>query len=121
MRTQLEYLRELDLAEVATLDGERIGEAFRQALKRMASDIDDRPGDDRPRKVSLEMALVPEIDESGNCDNVKMQIQVKESIPTRKSRVYDLGIKRTAAGKCLTFSPDSPDNHNQPGLGLMDE
>ncbi len=115
-KVELQYLKELDLHGLAEIDGGRIGAAITQALARVAGDLDDRPADDRPRKVALEIVAVPELDEHGHCDNIKLQMQVKETYPSRKSKVYDLGLRRSASGKRLVYSPASPDDHRQPGL-----
>lgn len=113
---ELSYLKELTLADLARFDGERIGVAMEQAMRRVADDIYDRPGEDRPRKVVLEMALVPVCDDGGNCEDVKFQIQVKDTIPTRKSKVYSLGIRRRNGETKLMYSDAAPDDHRQPGL-----
>jgi len=60
---QVYGMEELTLSAIAEMDGGRIGEAMKQALKRIAQDMDDRPGDDRPRKINLEIATIPVIGE----------------------------------------------------------
>jgi hypothetical protein len=111
-------LKQLSLHEIADLDGGRIGEAMNQALKRIASDMDDRPGDDRPRKITLEIAAIPVVAEGGDAEGCKIQIQVKESLPTRKSKVYDMGLRR---GGMVVFQPMALDNHMQTPLEFGEE
>lgn len=118
---ELTHLRELTLPDLAAMDNERIGTAVAQALNRAADDIYDRPGESKPRKVVLEVLLVPECTEDGECDNVKMQAQVKDTIPARKSRVYDLGVRRRNGTTKLMYSDAAPDNHLQPGLLSEDQ
>ena len=106
-------LRQFGLRELVEFDDGRIAVAFDQAIARIAQDIDVRPGDDRPRKLTLEIAFGPEVDGSGLCDSVKMQLQVKDALPTRRSKVYDLGLRK---GGLMIFQPLSLHDHNQQGL-----
>ncbi|MDM4015811.1 hypothetical protein [Roseiconus lacunae] len=115
---ELSHLRELTLIDLANMDGERIGIALKQALMRVADDIHDRPGEKKARTVALNISLSPEVDDDGQCENVKMQCQIKDSIPTRKTRVYDLGVRRRNGRTQLVFSDAAPDNHRQPGLPM---
>lgn len=102
--------RELKLENLIHMDGGRIAVAFDQALARLARDLEDRPGDDRARKVSLELELKPEIDTDGQYDDAKVQAQIKESIPNRKSKVIDLQPVR---GGKLAFNDMSEDDARQ--------
>lgn len=103
-------VQEFKLGALVDIDGGRINEALNQAIKRAAMDCEDRPADDRARKVNLQIELTPMMDDHGMCDSVKMAMQIKETIPTRKSRVYDLGLRR---GGMLVYQPDALDNHAQ--------
>lgn len=109
-------LLQLSLREIAEIDDGRINEAFTQAIRRIANDCDDRPGDDRPRKVTLEITFTPVCDEKGYVDSVKSQFQIKETIPTRKSKVMDFGLRK---GGIFVFQPLSPGDHRQ--QPLLDE
>lgn len=107
---EVQGLKQLSLAELARIDDGRIEAAFNQAVRRAAADCDDRPGDDRPRKIMLEIAFVPVVTEEGICDSVKSQMQIKETIPTRKSRTYDFGLRK---GGLFVYQPMALDNHRQ--------
>ena len=113
--SEIQGLQKLDLQQIAQMDDGRIGAAMAQALSRVATDMDDRPGDDRPRKVTLEIACVPVVDETGLCDSVKLQMQVKEAYPTRKSKVYDMGLRK---GGMMVYQPMSLDDHHQQPLPM---
>lgn len=118
---QMQELRKITLEELAHIDDGRIGVAFAQALSRLAADMNDRPGDDRPRKLNLQIEMQPTCDETGCCDSVQMQAQIKDSIPTRRSRKYDLGLRTHSQGGQLVYSPGSYENHRQPALDFDDE
>lgn len=117
---EMTHLRELTLTDIAEMDGGRIGVAMAHAINRAADDIYDRPGESKARKIVLEVLLTPECGEDGECENVKMQAQVKDTIPSRKTRLYDLGVRRRNGRTSLVYSDAAPDNHMQPGLP-MDE
>ena len=107
---------EFTLTSIEQLDGGRIAEAFKQALQRIASDLHDRPGCADARKVTLDCTFKPQIDvETGDLDSVKTQFQVKDSLPQRKSKVYDFGANR--AGH-LYFQELDDDNHRQETISM---
>jgi hypothetical protein len=54
--------------------------------------------------------LKPELDQDGECDGVSAKVQIKQSLPTRKTRAYDLGLRNNGV---LTFQPEALDNHEQ--------
>ncbi|MEO1526712.1 MAG: hypothetical protein AAFX06_14855 [Planctomycetota bacterium] len=133
----LEFLQELNLAEIATLDGGelyietnpdtgepvarirlgRIGEALQMAFKRIAEDLDDRGADERARTVTLKMVFKPDNDEeTGHMEGVDFGFTISDSIPARSSRTYDATVRRTAKGKSLVFSRGNNENHRQPAL-----
>jgi len=108
-------LKEFSLADLKSLDDGRVDEAFKQALERVLGDCSDRPGADSVRKVVLQMELLPICGESGELEDVKVGFQVKETIPTRKSKVYSMDVRRTSGNdgrhrRQLVFNDMSEDN-----------
>lgn len=118
MGMEVQGMQQLSLQQLADLDDGRIATAFDQAVKRAAQDCDDRPGDDRPRKVILEIAFAPVLSADGICDSVKSQIQIKDAMPTRKSRVYDFGLRK---GGLFVYQPMALDNHRQGTFPMEDD
>jgi ribosomal protein L30/L7E len=98
----LENLESLDLGKASV--------AFNAHVKRVAMDCLDRPGDANPRKVSMEVVVKPVTNDDGSCERVKLQIQVTSKIPSHRTRVYDLGLRRNGQ---FVFSEDSPENFDQ--------
>lgn len=115
---ELQQPQQLSLEAIAELDDGRISEAIAQAIKRAAQDCDDRPGDDRPRKIIMEIAFSPVLSQDGMCDSVKSQIQIKETVPTRKSKVMDFGLRK---GGMFVFQPLSLDDHRQSTFPIDDD
>jgi hypothetical protein len=101
----------LSLDSLKELDGGKIANAINLHLKRAANDCYDRPGDKKPRKVSLEISVVPVLDsEARSCSEVKAQVHVASSVPKHRTREISLGLKPNGA---LVFNPDSPDRIDQ--------
>jgi hypothetical protein len=98
----LENLENLDLGKAST--------AFNLQIKRIAADCLDRPGDANARKVTLEVAAKPVVNDDGSCERVKLQIQVSSKIPSYRTRVYDLALRKNGV---LVFSEESPENFDQ--------
>lgn len=103
-------LQELTLESLAKMDGGRLGLAFQQALKRVVQDCDDRPGEKKPRSVTIHLAAIPILDEDGLADNCKIQFQIADSVPKRRSKVYDMSLRK---GGHLLFNDDSLDSVDQ--------
>lgn len=104
-------VHELNLASLMeALDGGRIHEAFMAELRRVATDCEDRPGDDKVRKVSLELQLTPVCDEHGQLDSLSGKFHVTSSVPKRRSKSYSFGFRQ---GGRLVFNDLSDDNIHQ--------
>lgn len=102
--------RALTLESLEHLDLGKASAAFNSHIKRVATDCIDRPGDANARKVTMEVAIKPVINDDGTAERIKMQIQVKSTVPSHRTRVYDLGLRHNGV---LVFSEDSPTNFDQ--------
>ncbi len=112
-------LVQVSFEELGKIDDGRLAIAMEQALRRVAADIDDRPGLKKPRTVVLKLAFVPVFDlNTSTCDGVKMTFKVNESVPVRESKMYDLGLRK---GNLLTYQPLALDNHSQETMFSRDD
>lgn len=108
-----------DLKELAEIDGGRVAAVFANHLKRAVSDIEDRPGDTKPREVNLKLKLVPDTGVDGCLDAVKMQVQCTSTIPQHRSKKYDFGVRNDGR---LRFNKMSVTDHNAQSLpGMQDD
>lgn len=98
------------------LDDGRVCEAFNQAIRRAVLDCEDRPAETKTRKVVLQCELKPVCDDRGELTDVAFLFQVKDSVPTRKSKVYR-GAYRKTGGTNLVFNDLSDED---PGQGTLD-
>lgn len=113
-------IHELTLKNLHVLAGGEVAETWQQALKRLISDIDDRPAAADARKLILQTELTPKIDEHGTLETVQIRFQVKDTVPTRKTRKFDMQPRKSQRGRQLVFKELSPDNFNQETLGFDD-
>jgi hypothetical protein len=110
--------KKFSFKELSEMDGGRIALAVDRAIKRVAEDCEDVPGEKQKRTVNLQIEMKPVLDPAGFCERVDVAIQVKEKVPTRKSRVYDFGLRKNGV---LTYQPDALDDHKQDTLPFEDE
>lgn len=110
-------VQQLTLGSLADLDLGKGAEVFQRLLKRAVEDCMDRPGDKAPRKVALEIHIIPVMEQSGDCVEVSAEIVCTAKVPTYRTKPYSMGVRK---GGILVFNPDSPDNINQ-GTFLEDE
>lgn len=97
------------LSALSDLDDGRVRAAFEQAIARCETDCKDRPAVTDSRKVTLSVTLSPIVGEDGEMESCNLQFQVLDSVPKRKSKVYNM--KATRAG--LVFNELSPDDIHQ--------
>lgn len=107
----MSVIREVNLDTLKELDGGKAWHAFQQHIRRAAIDCLDRPGDDKARKVVLEIELSPVLDaQSLECSEVTAKIQASSTVPKHRTKKYSFGLRRNGS---LVFNVDAPDNVNQ--------
>lgn len=111
-------LRQFSFRELCDIDGNRLEIAFDNHLKRCLMDIQDRPAEKKARKITMTVEVTPNLDVDGMCESVDTQVQFKDSIPERKSKVYNLGLRSNGVA---TYHPEVLDNHAQMALDLAEE
>lgn len=93
------------------LDGGRVAEAFAAEMRRVVSDMEDRPGDNKERTVNLSVRFSPVVDDQGNLDEVRGKFFVTSSVPKRRSKVYSFGVRN--GGKMVFNDLSEDDIHQQ--------
>ena len=111
-------VHELTLSQLDALDNGRIVVAWQQALKRAVADCEDRPAVSETRKVILQTEIVPVLDQDAQLETVKVQFKIKDTVPTRKTKKYDMQPRR---GQQLAFNDLSDDNVQQRTLDELEE
>lgn len=101
-------LETFNTAYLAHIDGGRVRVGLDEAIRRAYSDCEDRPGLKKARKVTLEITITPEI-EGENLDSCTVEFDVKERIPARSSKSYNM---RAGSGGLL-FNELSPEDVDQ--------
>ncbi len=111
-------LKTFDLGQLAEIDGGRIAAALELEMKQAIHDCRDRPTESAARKVVLQVELKPTVyDGTGDLETINMTFQCKHTIPTRKSRSYNVGVKKNGS---LVYSEYAPDNVHQRTLDEME-
>lgn len=84
-------LKRFTLASLADLDGGRIAAALDREVGRCYDDCMDRPALEKPRKVTLEIVLMPEADDSGALASIDTKFKIKPAaLPAKESRAYNM-------------------------------
>lgn len=111
-------LKNLNLEQLAKIDGGRISVCFQRELERCVRDIEDRPADDRDRIINVKIKLTPDAGEAdGLLDGAKAKVEVESKLPTYRSRRYDFGVRNGQ----LRFEETSLDDHRRQPLPGMEE
>lgn len=107
-------IHEFGLGTLINLDGGRIVEAWNQAISRATRDCEDRPAENKPRKVTLELELTPVVFQDGAVlDSLKGIFRIKDTVPTRQSKDYSLGFRKRHGQARLVFNDLSEDDIHQ--------
>ena len=108
----------LTLDALKMLDQGIITKVFEREVSYVTRDCDDRPLDDRPRKIAIEFSFTPEVNElgTGGLDSVSVQVQVQSSLPKRRSRSFKMQAHQDGS---LSFHPELPEEPE--GDALYDE
>ena len=108
-------MKRLSIETLRNLDGGRIAVAFDQAITRAREDCIDRPALGGVRKVQLVASFKPVVDGEGDLDSIDVQFDIKEAIPARKSKAYNM--RADDAG--LFFNELSPERADQQTFEAM--
>lgn len=107
-------LKGITLDTLSTIDEGRIKAAVDLHLKKLTSDCIDRPGCKTPRKLKLELFVVPQVDpDTGQCDDVNIEFDIGSKVPNHRSRPVNCKVRKTSAGPLLLFNDLSEGNVNQ--------
>ena len=105
----------LSLHNLHELDNGKAVTAMNHALRQIALDIQDRPGDKTIRSVEMLVRLKPRLDADSNAlDCVVAEIIIKTKIPARRTPEYALLLDREAALHFNTHSPFDPRQSDLP-------
>lgn len=109
-------IQSLSLANIEEIDGGKVAVAFAVELQHVIKDMLDRPGDNRPRKVSLNLELKPQCDDSGTLADVQVAFDIASSVPNRRSNAYNMRARLIRGGGAqLVFQAETND-FEQPAL-----
>lgn len=86
-------LRELNLEGMTGFAGGTVEAIFNRHIKRAIEDCEDRPGEKKPRKVTLTANVVPIMLQDGATTDVAVDCEVTCSIPKHISKTVDCRVK----------------------------
>ena len=102
----------LNFQNLATIDNGKVDKLLRFHLQRIAADLQARPGNDSPRKISLELSFVPIKNDEAECEGAKVEIEAKSKIPVYRTKTYEMRVVNNG----MLFNQDFPDAIDQPSL-----
>lgn len=98
----------LGLDTIGDVDGGAVRVAFDRELQKVMHDLHDRPDLKKPRRLVLQLDLLP-VNDRGQLMRTDVAFAVKATIPPKASASYPM--QPTQEG--LEFQPDIPDNPRQ--------
>lgn len=122
----MSQLLELNSKTLGLLDRGKLSAVLELALERAVVDCLNRPGDDRKRKVVLEIDLTPKAEifgETISCETAKGHYRCAVKLPNWESNSLSFGVqKRGKNSAALVFNEDSPEDvHQQTFLDSAEE
>lgn len=98
---------------------EALCEEINSHIEHCTSDMHNRAGVDKERKVTIELTFKP-VSEQGHLIDAHVRGTVKSSIPPAKSKVHVLAADRRRP-KALVYQSMDPDNPRQRSLDEIEE
>lgn len=103
-------LTQVTLATLPDLEDGKIAVAFDRLLQAAADDCDKRPGDPKPRVVTIKVAVTPAPYPDGTCDKTTTEVEITGKNPPMRSQPISMRLHK---GGRLSVNLDSPDDVNQ--------
>lgn len=103
-------LRELNLDGMTDFAGGSVEAIFNRHVQRAIADCEDRPGEKKPRKVTLTANIMPVILQEGGITDVAVDCEVTCAIPKHISKTVDCRVK--VGGRAI-FNDMSEDDVDQ--------
>lgn len=97
------------LTAVGDMDGGRVDEAVKLHIRRAIEDCEDRPGEDKVRKVTLEVAIKPVSRQDGATCDIELEAKVKSAIPNHVSAPTTARVLHGGDAWFNDMSEDAPD------------
>jgi len=110
-------IHRLALETLPDLENGAVALQFDELLKRITDDCRNRPADDRPRKLTLILSVMPKMEPGGDCTEVEADIKIKCDLPPHQTKTYSLGLWRAG----LVWNELSLEDINQQTLDLDEE
>jgi len=107
-------LFKLEAETLPKLDRGTVAAAVDGSIRLAADDCLDRPSDERPRKVILQIEVKPIVETHGNtisCSGARAVCKVRLRLPDKETGDLDLGVRKTRKGGMFTFNELSPTDH----------
>jgi hypothetical protein len=111
-------IKQVTFADLVAMDDGVLAVAIDAALRRAAEDCEDRPGVKRARKITLNLEVLPVLDEDGIAEEVKYSFVMNERLPNRSSKEYTFGLRKNGV---MSYNPEALDNHNQHTFDFEDK
>lgn len=100
-----------NVGSLATIDSGKLAAALDEDVQRCVKDCLNRPGEKKARVVNLQVRIEPDfVDDTGDCESVKLRFALKNSLPARCTRDYSMLARKNGT---LLFNDLSPGNVHQ--------
>lgn len=100
----------LSLATLKDFDFGKADVVVQQAMSVAVRDVLDRPGEKKPRVVTIKVSITPVVQQDGDVVDAEVEFEVANAIPKWRTAPRPVLVGRQGD---LFFSPDAPDNPRQ--------
>lgn len=97
------------LAAIGAIDGGIVNAAVKKHLARAIEDCDDRPYEEKARKVTVQIEVKPVTRQDGATCEVEVTTQIKSTIPTHVANPITARVSGRSDAWFNDLSQDNPD------------
>ena len=102
-------MSEKGLAAIAAMQGGAVDERFIRLFRLAVQDCDDRPGETKARKITLQVELTPVPQGHGHAPHVEISAGLKSAIPDYRSAPTEAKVMHGGDAVFNDLAPDNPD------------
>ena len=106
-------LKQVKLGSLADFNDGKLAAAFDHHLRLAFEDVNDRPGEKKARKVTLQVEVVPIVHQDGATTDCQILAQVKSTVPTHVTAPVTCQLRQSQKGSMAVWNDLAEDNPDQ--------
>lgn len=92
-----------------------------RAVSQVSLDCMERPGESKPRSITIKLIFEPVVDQDGYVTDNEMYVEIGNKIPGYKSKKTSVTMRKRGNQGTFVFSEDTCNDEDNQSLGRSDD